>query len=118
MPKVMIIDDDTNSTMLLKTLLEMDGYEVSVVLRSADALKKAQSFRPDVFLVDYHLDDRSGVDVLQELRATPKFSQTPVIMASGRDISDEAKEAGANMFLIKPYDPEKLSGYFDTLLDN
>lgn len=114
----MIIDDDASSTMLLKTLLELDGYEVSVVLRGNEAIAKADQFKPDVFLIDYHLTDRSGVDVIKELRQSAVFANTPVVMASGRDVSKEASAAGANMFLIKPYDPEELSGHFNALIGN
>ncbi len=116
MPKLMIIDDDASSTGLIKTLLEMDGFEVTVVYRGSEALEKAREFKPDGFLIDYHLEDRSGVEVVRELRAMEGFAATPVIMASGRDVSAEADAAGADMFLIKPYDPEKLADHFNTLL--
>ncbi len=109
LPKVMIVDDDRNSTSLLKTLLEMDGFEVMVIPRGLEAMPKAQEFSPDVFLVDYHLNDISGVEVVYQLRSSEDFTDTPIVMASGRDVGQEATEAGANMFLVKPYDPGQLS---------
>ena len=108
MPKVMIVDDDSNSTSLVKTFLELDGCEVQIVLRGADAPRRAQEFVPDVFLIDYHLGDREGTEIVQELRASSLFANTPIIMASGRDVGAEASSAGADMFLVKPYDPELL----------
>lgn len=116
LPKVMIVDDDRNSTSLLKTLLEMDGFEVVVVARGLDALPKANEFVPNVFLVDYHLNDISGIDLIEQLRATSLFSNTPIIMASGRDVGKEATAAGANLFLVKPYDPDVLSAELLSLL--
>ena len=109
MPKVMIIDDDRNSTSLLQTLLEMDGFEVLVVPRGLDVFPKAAEFVPDIFLVDYHLADMSGVEVVEQLRATDQYVDIPIIMASGRDVSREAQAAGVNMFMVKPYDPSHLS---------
>jgi DNA-binding response OmpR family regulator len=116
MTKIMIIDDDFSSTNLIKTWLELDGFEVSVVLRGQEALSKALKFEPDAFLIDYHLDDRSGIDLVKELRAVTSFATTPIIMASGRDVSEEAVKAGVNRFLIKPYPPDELVQYFMALI--
>jgi DNA-binding response OmpR family regulator len=117
-PKLMIIDDDINSTMLLKTLLELDGFEVAIVLRANEAVAKASQFKPDGFLIDFHLDDRSGVDLVKELRQMKSFQVTPIIMASGRDVSDQAADAGADLFLIKPYEPEQLAEHFADLFSD
>jgi DNA-binding response OmpR family regulator len=114
----MIVDDDMSSTMLLKTLLELDGFEVNVVLRASEAFDKAKQFLPDGFLIDYHLDDRSGVELVEDLRNSDTFGATPIIMASGRDVEEQATKAGANLFLIKPYEPEQLTKHFSALFGN
>lgn len=116
LPKVMIVDDDRNTTSLLKTLLEMDGFEVMVIPRGLEAIPKADEFNPDVFLVDYHLNDISGIELIHKLRSSPRFVNTPIVMASGRDVGKEAQAAGANMFLVKPYDPGLLSEQLLNLL--
>ncbi len=116
MSKVMIVDDDYTSTSLLKTLLEMDGFEVEIVARGEKAMATANQFVPDIFLVDYHLNDMSGIDLVHSLRASDQFTDTPIIMASGRDVGKEAREAGANLFLVKPYDPGKLSEQLNALI--
>jgi DNA-binding response OmpR family regulator len=116
LPRVMIVDDDRNTTSLLKTLLEMDGFEVLVVPRGLEAISKAEEFAPDAFLVDYHLNDISGLELIRTLRSNGTFAQTPIIMASGRDVGQEAQAAGADMFLVKPYDPGLLSEQLMNLL--
>ncbi len=116
MPKVMIVDDDRTSTSLLKTLLEMDGFDVAVVTIGQEAMGEANKFLPDIFLVDYHLNDMSGIDLIHDLRASERFHRTPIIMASGRDVGKEAKAAGANLFLVKPYDPSQLSEQLTSLI--
>jgi DNA-binding response OmpR family regulator len=113
----MIVDDDQTSTGLLKTLLEMDGFDVLIVSRGLEAVDQAQMFHPDVFLVDYHLNDISGVELIQQLRNSNSFAGTPIVMASGRDVSKEAQAAGANMFLVKPYDPGQLSEQLMNLIE-
>ena len=116
MPKVMIVDDDRNTVKLLQTLLELDGFTVVVAGRGADVLPVAETAQPDLFLMDYHLADMDGVDVVRDLRKTPSFANTPIVMASGLDVGDEAKDAGVNHFMIKPFDPSDLAPLFNRLL--
>ncbi|MBN1565048.1 MAG: response regulator [Anaerolineae bacterium] len=116
MPKVLIVDDDPTTTKLLQTLLELDGFEVEVAARGHLAIDKAQETNPDVFLIDYYLQDMKGVELVTHLRATAQFGEAPIIMASGLDHEDEAMAAGANAFLIKPFEPNLLADIFYDLL--
>lgn len=116
MPKIMIVDDDRNTVKLLQTLLEMDGFEVVNAPRGLVALETAPEVSPDLFLIDYHLADTDGVDLVQKLRRLPEFAQTPIVMASGLNMEDEALQAGANLFLVKPFEPGKLADLFNGLL--
>jgi CheY-like chemotaxis protein len=116
LPKVMIVDDDRTTVSLLKTLLEMDGFDVVLVPRGGMVLDKARLERPDIFLMDYHLNDMDGATVIKGLRADPQFAKAPIVMSSGLNVEDEAKKAGANVFLIKPFEPGKLAGLLKELL--
>lgn len=104
----MIVDDDKLTVSLLKTLLEFDGFDVCPVADGAAAFQQASMNPPDAFLVDYHLADGEGTDFVKQLRADQRFVRTPVVMTSGLNREDEAMEAGANRFLIKPFDPGDL----------
>jgi two-component system sensor histidine kinase/response regulator len=114
--KVMIVDDDRTTVKLLQTLLELDGFEIQVVGRGADVLPAAQTFMPELFLMDYHLADADGVEIIRALRETEQFASTPIIMTSGLDVEEEALEAGASTFLLKPFEPEELPGLFNRLI--
>ena len=116
MPKVMIVDDDRNTVKLLQTLLELDGFGVEVVGRGADVLPAAEKAKPDIFLMDYHLADMDGVDVVRELRKKETYAKIPIVMASGLDVEDEAKAAGVDHFMIKPFEPSDLAPLFNKLL--
>ncbi len=118
MPKVMIVDDDTTTVSLLETLLELDGFEVSSVALGAEVITKAEAFQPHLFLMDYHLSDMEGVDILRHLRTHDQFSNTPVVIASGMDVRDEVMEAGANAFLVKPFEPGELPDLFNNLINS
>ncbi|GAB4519915.1 MAG: hypothetical protein OHK0046_29480 [Anaerolineae bacterium] len=116
MTKVMIVDDDRTTVSLLQTLLELDGYQVSVVGRGRDVMAKVEEVLPDIILMDYHLSDIAGVEVLRDLRAHASFATLPVIIASGLDVEEEVMQAGANKFLIKPFEPDDLPTLFNTLI--
>lgn len=119
MSKVMIVDDDLTTVKLVQMLLEMEGFQVAVSARGGDVVSVASSFQPDLFLMDYHLADMDGVTVLRDLRAGAAdgaFIRTPVVVASGLDVEDEVLEAGANAFLVKPFDPSSLTDLFNQLI--
>ncbi|MFN8375772.1 MAG: response regulator [Anaerolineae bacterium] len=116
MTKVMIIDDDRTTVKLLQTLLELDDFEVSVAGRGADVMPLAEKVKPDIFLMDYHLSDMHGVEILRMLRSSAQFATTPVVVASGMDVSEEVMSAGANHFLIKPFEPDDLPPLFNKLV--
>lgn len=107
--KILIVDDDRTMTNLLKTLLELDDFEVKTVTRGGDAISQATSFQPEAFIVDFHLHDMEGVELVQQLRTLPAFANSLIIIASGMDKEAESLTAGANRFLLKPYDPDSLS---------
>jgi len=112
----MIVDDDRTMVKLLKTLLELDKFEVSVVANGGEVLGRARQIQPDIFFMDYHLADIDGVEVVRELRATDQFAMTPIVVTSGLDVEDEVIEAGANRFLIKPFEPASLPQLFAELI--
>ncbi len=114
--KVMIVDDDTVTVSLLETLLELDGFTVLIARRGADVLPKMAEDKPDIMMIDYHLTDTEGVEVIKDVRAHADFKDIPIVMASGMDMSTEAMAAGANEFLIKPFEPSELPDLFNRLI--
>lgn len=114
--KIMIVDDDTVTVSLLETLLELDGFTVLIARRGADVIPKMTEDKPDVMMIDYHLTDTEGVEVIKDVRAHADFKDIPIVMASGMDMSHEAMEAGANEFLIKPFEPSELPVLFNRLI--
>jgi len=115
-PKLLIVDDDRTTVRLLSTLLEMDGFEVSVTARGSEVLAIVQQTMPDAILLDHHLSDMDGVDVVKLLRSKPEYAKLPIIMASGLDVSEQALAAGASRFLTKPYEPNDLTKLLNELI--
>ncbi len=116
MPKILIVDDDRTTSKLLQTLLELDGFEVVMASRGEEVLVLVREQTPDLMLIDYHLSDMKGVEVVTRLRTEEQFARLPIVMTSGLDMQEEAQTAGANCFLIKPFEPSRLVSVFRELL--
>ena len=81
--KVMIIDDDRTTSGLLKILLELDGFEVTLAPKGETALEEAKEIKPDAFVVDINLADALGTDVVRQLRSEEQFAKSAIVMTSG-----------------------------------
>src|SRR5690606_25883772 len=108
----MLIDDDMSMTKLLKTLLEMEGFQVQIVPRGGEALSKAKANPPDIFMVDYNLNDVDGIEVVGHLRNSREFADAPIVMVSGLDVEAEALQNGVDLFILKPFEPTDLVDVF------
>ena len=109
-PKILVIDDEGAIRKFLRVSLEAHGYEIGEAVSAAEGLTQAVAFRPDLVVLDLELPDRSGLQVLKELR---EWSPVPVIVLTVRD-SEEDKvallDAGADDYLTKPFSvPELLA---------
>jgi len=112
MRRIILVDDDRTNTMLIKRLLELDGFKV-LVCPDVRRAKEASLTGVDAFVIDCNLSyGDEGVDLLIAIRNndTAAKSTVPVIMTSGDDRwQSSAEQAGATSFLIKPYSPSVLS---------
>ncbi len=109
MPKILIVDDDKNMVFLLTKLLQMDGFQVINEARPAEVLNVIRREKPSVVLMDVHLAEGNGLEVLMAIRSDPEIGKTPVVMASGEDVAYKGQQGGANGFILKPYTPDALN---------
>ena len=108
MPRVLLAEDDQTMVTLLKTLLKMEGYEVSALDADADIVKSALAEKPDILLMDVHMVHANGIEALTKLRASPGGENVRVVMTSGLDFHDMCLARGANAFIQKPFMPDDL----------
>jgi DNA-binding response OmpR family regulator len=104
----MLVEDDPTMLSLLQTLLEIEGYNVVKPVDFNDVVSEVVAYKPDVMLIDVHLQDASGFDILEAVREEEAVKDTAVIMSSGMDFSSECIQKGANDFVMKPYMPDEL----------
>ncbi len=118
MAKIFLVEDDVTMISLLKTLLEIEGFTVEQFDPNGDVLTQIQAHKPDAILLDVNFKGMSadGFDLVKTLRADPALAGTRVLMTSGINYEREAKEAGADGFLLKPFMPDALIEHIRPLL--
>jgi CheY-like chemotaxis protein len=109
---ILIVDDEVGLRNLLKFRLISFGYDVLVAEDGYLGIELARSRKPDLIILDIMMPYFNGIEVCKKLKSDYKTKDIPVIflsvLAQKEDI-EMGKEAGAEFFLTKPYDPEKLS---------
>lgn len=108
MPSVLIAEDNRGTADMLKILLELEGYQVFIVQESQLVLPTLEQQRPDALLMDFFLKEEKATDVLQSIRSQPQFDTLPIVVVSGMEIGWEAEQAGADAFLLKPFNADEL----------
>jgi DNA-binding response OmpR family regulator len=108
MVKVLLVEDDPTMLTLLNTLLEIEGHVVSILESFDNIVEDVRSYAPDVILMDVHLQDIDGIEILETIRKENELSDIKVIMSSGMDLNEESLSKGADGFLLKPYMPDEL----------
>lgn len=106
--KVLLVDDDRTMQAILKTLLEIEQYQVVVWDGHSQLHTLIGQEQPDVVILDVYLRDLNGLDVIRQVRADTASQHVKVVMTSGMALKEECLAAGANAFLLKPYMPDEL----------
>ena len=119
--KILVVDDDRDLVELIVDVLERDGrFETRTVNNGFDAGMMVKEYRPDLIVLDVMLPDINGKEVCQRVRNDSSLDEVRIICISGmveEDKISELKAAGANDFLQKPFDTERLIERLCALLD-
>jgi CheY-like chemotaxis protein len=119
MPRILIVDDEVTVRMLLRDVLEMEGYEVAEAEDGPTALGLMAQTRPDLVLLDIMMPGMSGIDVLAQVRSDAALRDLPVVLltAAGDDDTTWAGwTTGASLYLNKPFDHVNLLEWVERLL--
>ncbi len=117
--KVLIADDDTKLTRVLKCALEAHGLEVKCAPDGARALILAHEFSPDVILLDIAMPILDGMAALSALKQEEKTRDIPVVIITGRAGNSTVVRGhalGADFFLEKPFGVEEVLSILSRLL--
>ncbi|MFK7970855.1 MAG: response regulator transcription factor [Bacteroidia bacterium] len=103
--KILIVDDEPDIRDLLSYNFENAGYDVEQAQNGQDGLNVAETWNPDLIILDVMMPVKDGIATCEELRQHPKIGHTPVLFLTARseDYSELAGfEAGADDYVVKP----------------
>lgn len=118
--RILIVDDEAPVSNLLEQALRQEGYEVMSAADGMDAMNRLTAFQPDVVIMDIMMPRLDGVQATRLLRRNRSHADTVIIALSAR--TDEAareamREAGANLYMRKPFTIARLVDHVRQLLD-
>lgn len=119
-PHILIVDDYPDALDIWALYLRSCGYRVSTAGDGASAIAQAEQHLPDLIVLDLELPGISGLDVARRLRRNHSTHDIPLIAATGYSHQQQlssARDAGFDIVLVKPLDPESLAGEIARLLD-
>jgi CheY-like chemotaxis protein len=106
--RILICDDETVMRELVRVVLE-DRYEFWEAGGGFECVELAREVNPDLLIVDVMLPGKSGLEVLGELRADPDFACASVmVLTAWNHLERDALRAGADAFVVKPFEPDVL----------
>jgi len=120
MSSILIVEDEADIQALVHRLLTANGFEVFRASTGEEGLIKASQLEPDLIILDLMMPGMSGLEVCRLLKLVPSRKDTPIIILSAlnREIDREyATEAGADLYISKPFKVEDLLLAVDGLLN-
>ena len=109
--KLMVVDGDALTRIHLKQMLVEDGFNVAEAGNGIEAISLIQNFQPDMVFVNITMPDKSGLEILKEIKVTNPQAQVAIIVGEGQQaLAMEALKAGAVDFVTKPFDQEEILG--------
>lgn len=120
MNRILLADDSPQALRLGEQILGREGFEVVSVTDGAVALRRLPDVDPDVLIVDVYLPGKNGFELARSLRSQPRYSHVGIVFAaSPSDEFDEqdAKNAGADVILRKPFEASALLGAVQKLVE-
>ncbi len=118
-PRVLIVDDDEANRTLLVERLKADDFEAITASDGIEAIKKVDSYVPDIILLDIMMPKLNGNEVLRRLKTKETTRYIPVIMLTARgELEDKVHglDIGAEDYIIKPFSPREVSARVKSLL--
>lgn len=119
---VLVVDDDQFIRKLVATTLEdVSEFDLHEAKDGLEALEVAQGTRPAIVFLDVDMPRMDGIDACRRMRADPQMSDATIVMltaAHGDQTERLAEEAGADLFLTKPFSPLELLKLVDRLGDH
>jgi CheY-like chemotaxis protein len=109
--RVLIVEDDRITRMLVRLLLEREGYEALEGENGAHAVELARRERPDLLMIDLLMPEMDGYQAIERIRHDVSLATLPIIVLTSEDgpgVEHRVLEMGADDYMIKPFEPPVL----------
>jgi len=120
MDRILVVDDDPDVSLFVEMNLREAGYEVELAFDGTEGLRKALYDPPDLAVVDVMMPEMNGYEMVERLRSDARTRNIGIIMLTGKATSAErviGLTAGADDYIIKPFDPVELAARARGLLN-
>jgi two-component system chemotaxis response regulator CheY len=119
MAEILIVDDSPSMRRMVAFALAEAGHKVREAEDGQKALALAKGGPADLVVSDMNMPGMNGIELVGQLRRLPAYRSTPILMLTtetSEDMKGQARSAGANGWIVKPFDPERLIGIVSRLL--
>lgn len=110
-PTILSVEDTLENRMLVRRILESQGYQVVDAVNALEGIKKAVEIQPDLILMDINLPDLDGFTAVTRIRSFAQLTTVPIIALTARNVTDDrdrAKAIGCDAYLNKPFEFDEL----------
>lgn len=117
--KILVVDDEQDMLYAVKLLMAANNYDVLTAKDGQEALETARRENPDLIILDLMLPKLDGYKVCRMLKFDKKYKTIPIIMFTARAQRGDEQlgyEVGADAYVAKPFEPDKLLGKIKELL--
>lgn len=109
--QILYIEDDPSNRLLVRRILEAEGYFVAEAVSGLDGLELAAQMKPDLVLLDINLPEIDGYDLARRFRETPGLEKVPILALTANVMKGDRErslEAGCDGYIQKPIDVDRL----------
>jgi DNA-binding response OmpR family regulator len=117
--KVLVVDDDPMTCNLLETILQMEAYQTVSAnhVNAGGIIPLLDKEKPDVIILDFHLGSQETLEFTMDIRASEAWKKLPVLMTSAIDRSQACLQAGADEFILKPFNWQEITQRVNNMRD-
>ena len=117
---ILIVDDSRTVRAMVQQALEAQDYDVVQAENGVEALKKLAQGTPHLLLTDVNMPEMGGIELIRRVRAQACFSTLPILVLTtefSAEMKQAGRDAGANGWLVKPFDPVQLCATIAVVLE-
>ena len=117
--RVLYIEDNRDNMVLVKRVLEIEGYDVIEAVTGHEGINKAKTILPDIVITDINLPDIDGYDITHELKTSPETKDIPIVAMTANVMKkdrENVRQAGCDGYISKPIDIDDLPIQIESFL--